>query len=180
MIRVRIMNRISEWWQNRTVAGCTLVAVLLAVLAGTLLVLALAPGPRRRVVFWFPDTAGAHANAEWRYLPRRETPREFLELYLSEMLLGPVHMGSSALVPRGVVFRIVALGEGGRLFVDLSPELLVGREEEVDMDRLFALLEKNVVHNFGFVKNVIITVGGDLPNVPRFSFSPLTKQNGAL
>ncbi|WP_143559097.1 hypothetical protein [Alkalispirochaeta americana] len=174
------MNRIGAWWQNRKALGYTLGGVLLVMLVGTLLVLALAPGPRRRVVFWFPDTAGAHANAEWRYLPRRETRREFLELYLAEMLLGPVRMGSAALVPRGVGFRIIALGEEGRLFLDLSPENLIGREEEVDINRLFELIEKNVLHNFRFVKNIIITVGGDLPNVPRFSFSPLTKQNGAL
>lgn len=175
------MIRINDWIRNRKVLGWIAVFVLTVLLALTVVHLTAVPSARTRHVFWFPDTTRSRLNPEWRFIPARESRRESIEVFLEELLLGPTRMGSIPYVRRDVKIRSVMLDDRDRLYLDFSPELIFGREDvEVSIDDLSEHLRKNLKHNFPFLDQVVITIDGQIPNVPRFRMSTLTKARGTL
>lgn len=116
-----------------------------------------------------------------RFIPYRETRAKEIELYLRELFLGPAHMGSVPFIPRNVMLRSAILGDDETLYIDFSPNLIVLIEEfDSSLELLTETVDKNVQHNFPFVRKIVFTVGGQIPYVPRFGNPPLTKGRGAL
>jgi hypothetical protein len=172
---------VRKWLNNRYTIGIVAAGLFTAILLVVSVLSVVRPPEQHRRVFWFPDSTLSTYNMEWRFVPYRSTRSAMVDLYVRELVLGPARMNSVPILPRETTIRSVVLGESGRVFVDFSPEGLLGdTRERLALDDLLELLEKNLLHNFSFVPEVVVTIGGREPNIVRFELSPLTKDRGAL
>lgn len=171
-----------KWLGSRYAAGAVAAGSFVIILLAVSIFSVVIPPERHRRVFWFPDSTVSAYNMEWRFVPYRAGRTEMVDLYLRELALGPARMDSVSILPRDTVVRSVVLDGSGRVFVDFSPEGLLGDEatQRISLTELISLLEKNLLRNFPFVPEVVITIGGRQPNIARFELSPLTKDRGAL
>lgn len=128
------------------------------------------PTERHRRLVWFPDTTGAGLHAEWRTVPAREDVTAQIAMYLEEMVLGPVELGAIRIVPRGTEMRAVILAEDGTLYIDFDGTILMDDADATgSIDERIAVLSRNILHNFRFVRGIIVTIEGQVPNQPRFA-----------
>lgn len=177
------MNRkgIGQLIRNRAFPGVVAAACFTALLAGTLLVLEICPPERERRLFWFPDSTRSAMQAEFRFVPRRDTRTGQIRLYLEELALGPARMGSVPFFPRGVRISGVVLDDRQRLYIDFSSSLVVRMEEgDTSFEDIVEAVSRGLMHNFPFLEEIVFTIGGQVPNVPRFGILPLTKDRRAL
>lgn len=174
-------ERLVQIITSRLFLGILASFLFAVLLAGTVITLQIRPPSRERRVFWFPDSTGAAIHAEFRFVPRRESESDQIRLYLQELVLGPARMGSVPFLPRGVRFSSIVLQGRERLFIDFSPSLVARLEEgEASLESIVDALEANVRHNFPFLEEITFTIGGQIPNVPRFGILALTKGRSAL
>lgn len=172
---------INKGWQPKHIIGFVATGLFVAVLGVTVIMPLVRPPERQRRVFWFPDTTRTALNAELRFVPYRGDRRNEIDLYLRELLLGPSRMGSVPFLSRDVKFASIILSDDDRLFIDFSPNLIVREDEtEFSLDDVTDTISKNVMHNFPFLREIVFTIGGQIPNVPRFGNPALTKGRGAL
>ena len=170
-----------NWWPPKQIIGFVATGLFVAVLGVTVLVPIVRPPDRVRRVFWFPDTTRTTLNAELRFIPYRDDRGNEIELYLRELRLGPARMGSVPFLPREVKFSSIILSDDDRLFIDFSPNFIVREEEtEFSLEDVTSTISENVLHNFPFLSEIVYTIGGQIPNVPRFGNPALTKGRGAL
>ena len=145
----------------------------IGVLVGSLVVsvaLAVAfPQPMQRRVLFYPVVAGGAARAETHYVPRRTDREAQIYQYMRELILGPLTVGSAPIFPPRTDLRSVILGEEGTLYIDFDVSLaLTADEHSFAFTEVVELVEKNISHNFRFVRNTVITLGGQLPGVASF------------
>ncbi len=144
-------------------------AILLAAILVSLVSYLVAPPEFERRVLFFPDTAGGDQHAEWHYLPRRSEPIDQMRLFIEELQLGPVELGSVPFVPETADIRSIVLRDSDVLYVDFSPEIMF---DERDSERNFAdleqLLTENVQHNFRNLQDTVVLIGGQVPDAPSF------------
>lgn len=150
--------------------GTTSLAVLIV---GALLVAVLAvlfPSQSQRRLLRFPDVAGAALHAEWRELPYRASHEEQLELFVEELILGPIQLGAVPVIPRDTTVRGVVISDDGTAYIDLSREFMFSGTDTIGTigDRM-DLIARNIKHNFRYIGSIIITIEGQLPNEPRFA-----------
>ncbi len=132
------------------------------------------PGDMHRRVLWFPDATATSVQAEWRFVPDRDTPQESIRVFVEELLLGPVRLGSVAFVQPGTRLRSVVLDDNRRLFLDLAGENLVNLDETGrSVEEVIQLLQQNLMHNFRLLRDVQITVDGQVPGAPFFRSSAI-------
>ena len=174
-------DRIKQLLQDRRLPGYIASGLFLLFLAGTVIVLQVHPPERQRRAFWFPDSTRTTMNAEFRFVPRRETTADQIFLYVGELALGPARMGSVPFLPRSVMLKSVVFDGQDRLYIDFSASLAVRLEEgESSLEDITDATTRNVRHNFPFLREIVYTIGGQLPNVPRFDIPALTKGQSAL
>ena len=147
---------------NRGVIVSSALAASLVV--SVLLFLFIPQGSQRRLLR-FPDTAGGALHSEWHHLPARDSRRDQIHLFIEELILGPVRLGAVPFIPRDAEIRSVVVTDDRRLFVDFDPSIMFAEE---NIEDLLDLLEYNVMHNFRWLRDVTITIGGQEPNATRF------------
>ncbi len=146
-------------------AAILLLAGVTAVLAVTL------PQQRgQRYNLTFPDTAGGADHHEWRILPARDSLAERSRLVVEELLLGPVELGAVPFIPEETTLRSVVVDEKTMtLYLDFSPELVVGGSTDaVAFEEAVDLIHYNLHRNLRRLNEIVVTVEGQLPGVPRF------------
>lgn len=155
---------------NRRVVYPAIPAALwVGLLVFSLVYYAAQPRGMVRRVFWFPDATATSFQAEWRRLPERDTPHEAVHLYLAELFLGPARLGSESFVPPGTALRSVVLDDQGHLFVDIVGGALLDPENTGrSLEEVVEIMQRNVLHNFRFVRSVRVTVEGQAPGAPFF------------
>ncbi len=139
-------------------------AAVLLLLFATSLTLYLVEGNKwqRRVLF-FPSVNSGRLEGEVRYLPRKHTLEERVELLVEEAILGPIGPFHDRLLPRGV--RVVSVVvRSGKGYVDLSSELVLGERGTVrDWQRSIQGLANIVLFNFPRIHRLFVLVDGQLP-----------------
>ncbi len=172
---------IRKWLHDRRILGLSATVLFVLLLLSTVVLPLVGPPERERRVLWYPDSTRTATHAEFRFVPYRENPRDAISLYLQELRLGPARMGSIPFLPREIRIRSVLLDERNRLYLDFSPEMAVLVEElDFSLEEIEETIRRNVLHNFPFVQEIVFTVGGQVPNVPRFGIPTLTKGRSAL
>lgn len=144
-------------------------AAILAALLVSLVAYLVAPPELERRVLFFPDTAGGERHAEWHHVPRRSEPVDQMRLFIEELQLGPVELGSVPFIPETAEIRSIVLRDSNVLYVDFSPSIMF---DEQDSERNFAdlerLLTENVQHNFRNLQDTVVLIGGQVPDAPSF------------
>ncbi len=154
---------------NKTGIIAVVVAVLLGTVAG-ILAQTLPEQRAQRYNLAFPDTAGGKNHHEWRLLPERDTIAGTARLVVEELLLGPVQLGAVPFVPEGTAVRsVIYRRESRTLYVDFSSHLVVGNiRGNISIEEALDLITYNINRNIPRIEEIVMTVEGQLPGVPRF------------
>ena len=117
----------------------------------------------RRVerVLFFPDEDGQQLHGELRRLPERDTTAGNIELYVNELILGPVSIDLFRLFPRGVKLESV-LVDNDVLYLGFTENLITSAETvPMGFNAIIKGLEEAVVFNFPEIKEVKTAIGGE-------------------
>lgn len=123
----------------------------------------------RRVerILFFPDEDGQKVFGELRRLPVRGEPAADIELYVNELLLGPVTIDLYRLLPQDVALESLLLDED-ILYLGFSENLVTSAETvPMSLSGIIEEVEKAVVFNFPEIKEVKTAIGGE-PAVKTF------------
>jgi hypothetical protein len=115
-----------------------------------------------RVIF-FPRYAENGSLGETRRLPKRDTREEELHYFIEEMILGPRNIENNPVVPENTELRAVIFREQV-LYLDLSEDVLFQASgKPLPLERRMALIRGSIEFNFPWVKEIIITINGEIP-----------------
>ncbi|MDA3950505.1 MAG: GerMN domain-containing protein [Spirochaeta sp.] len=118
----------------------------------------------------FPDTAGGDVHHEWRNLPDRTGIAAQSQLLVEEMMLGPVALGAVPFISEDTELNSVIFADAENIvYLDFSPDLIVGSlADDTPFVDVVELLTRNLTHNIRGIESIVITISGQLPDVPRF------------
>ena len=117
----------------------------------------------RRVerVLFFPDEEGHTMHGELRRLPVRSDLEGNIELYVDELILGPVNIDLYRLVPEVVRLESI-LVDGSILYLGFSENLITAAETvPAGFSEIIRNVESAVMFNFPEIKEVKTAVGGE-------------------
>ena len=138
-------------------------ALLVGVLAASVVLYAVDGYPWTRRVLFFPRFGTIQIDGEERYLPKRATLEENVELFLKELVLGPKEHGHLRLFPPEVRIESVLLRDRV-LYVNLSEDALFKKGSvPLNVDEMVQAAGNNVLFNFRNLKDVYIFVDGQIP-----------------
>lgn len=118
----------------------------------------------------FPDTAGGDVHHEWRILPERTGVAAQAKLLLGEMMLGPVTLGAIPFISEETELNSVIFTKSQKtIYIDFSADVIVGETvDDIPFVDVVDLLTRNLRHNIRGIESIVITIGGQMPDVPRF------------
>jgi hypothetical protein len=152
-------------------------SLLIGSLAISVLVFVFLGQERVRRTLFFPDLLSGEIHAEERIVTRRGEQRSAVRLALEEVILGPADINSSRVLPKGTAIDALFIDDR-TVYVDLgiaaieqSPDVRVNFADSV------ALIERNILFNFRSLKEVVVTVDGQVPYAPYFELERTETQN---
>jgi hypothetical protein len=114
-------------------------------------------------VLFFPRYTDTVSGGETRRLPKRDTREEELMFFLEEIILGPTNIENIPIVPEETELRSVMFRDQV-LYLDLSEDILFQTSgRPLPLERRMALIKRSVLFNFPWVKEIIITINGEIP-----------------
>jgi len=159
----------------------TLPKIALALLLGSLAISALSFGfldnERVRRTLFFPDLLSDEIHAEERVVTRRAAQSAAVKLMLEELILGPADINSSRVLPKSSSIDALFINDG-TLYIDLGIRAIAESPDvRVHFRDSLALLERNVLFNFRSLREVVVTVDGQVPYAPYFQLEDRETQN---
>lgn len=114
---------------------------------------------QRRSVFYFPDAEKGVPRTEIRYLPNVKGRDSRLELYVSEVLLGPVSPGLSPLFNKGTKL-VDCMVRKDTAYINLSSEVLDPESGVAGYKQANEIFKKNVCTNFRSIAKIYLYFDG--------------------
>jgi len=123
----------------------------------------------RRVLF-FPRGIERELVGEVRYLPQRKDQEEAISQVVKGLLLGPAEYQNTLLVPRGSKLNTILLRENV-LYLDFSRNVILDHEDQSSyIEEIYEGIKKTVLYNFRYVKEVRMTIEGQIPFKQPFQY----------
>lgn len=124
-------------------------------------------GTARRVLF-FRDELSQEIRGEERRLPKRDSTEENIKLLIREVILGPENYHYSQVVPDSTSIRSM-LYRDNTVYLDFNMDILFPKNSfEMPFDEMIEAVKKTVYYNYPLLKNVYVTVNGQVPHSPYF------------
>ncbi len=145
--------------------------ICLALLVGTLLVSAVFflvfRSPLHYQVLFFPDLRSGELSGERRMLPRLSNGTDAARQLVEEIILGPVDIQHSRVVPRSTTIRTIMLHDKV-LYLDLSTDILHEIEDESAFLEIKNAFEHTIRFNYRTIREIVFTVDGQEPGATRY------------
>jgi hypothetical protein len=114
-------------------------------------------------ILFFPDDLRKDVTGEPRLVVRRSTLEGNIQQVLRELLLGPAQVQHKRVLPKRAGFRSAILREDV-LYLDFSHEVLFGVDDvPLSFQAMLNAVGKTVRYNFPSVKEMVVTVNGQVP-----------------
>ncbi len=124
------------------------------------------PPERVARTLFFPRTTRTELSSERRLVPRVPDAEREVRLLVEELLLGPVNIAHTRILPRETRIRSL-LRRDDVVYLDLTAEPIVERSDTDGMvETAIEAIERSILFNFRSVEEVVITVGGNVPFRP--------------
>jgi len=128
---------------------------------------------RLKQVLFFPLDNAKGFNGEQRLIKRYTDREERISSTLREILLGPSELGYEKIVPVGTKIQSLILREN-ILYLDFSKHFIDDiKGFSLPAEERLRFIEKNLIFNYPFIKEIVITINGQLPFTPYYR----TEQN---
>ena len=113
---------------------------------------------KQRHLFLFPNSLGK-VRTESRYLARAQNQSQRLQLFVGELLLGPLTPGYSPLFPEMVsTVHCFVRGKDAYITLTIDPIAFLGKNPPPD--RAFEIFKKNVFTNFRNLDTIYMYIDG--------------------
>ncbi len=126
---------------------------------------------RNSYVMFFPLDSQNGRNAEIRMIHRHRSEEYRLQRFISELILGPVKLELNPFIPVETKLNAMIRSEQtlyldfNRHFIDESPRIPLSYEEKIEY------MKENILFNFPGIKEIVITVEGQVPGAEFFFLS---------
>lgn len=126
------------------------------------------PSQSERYLF-FPENITGKLKGESRIVPRHGSLEAQVRALVAEELLGPVRVRDKRLVPVDTRIRSLIV-RGDRVYIDFSTEIVTAADQvQETTSRSIQILTHTIQFNFPQIKEVTVTIDGELPGQPYFS-----------
>jgi hypothetical protein len=115
--------------------------------------------PQERAVFFFPEVKKGKVSTEIRYLPSARGTDARLNLYVSELLLGPMHPEYLPLYSRETQVRSAFIRKH-IAYIDISADALSPVKTIVSQEKAYELFKKNVCTNYRNIDKIYLYIDG--------------------
>lgn len=155
MVKIKnILNSLKNFILNHKIAVSVILAVL--IVPHIIHFAAVNAGKTKRVMY-FQQVGSEKIEKEIRYIPKNDSQTE-LELYISELLLGPQVYRARPLFSLGTSLEFCIL-KGDELYVGLSEDAIFQDNEALEFNKGVELLKKNIKKNFPKINEFEIFAG---------------------
>lgn len=138
-----------------------LLSIFIAFFLITLVFINLDAESRVERVLFFPDEVGQELRGELRRLPERDDLAGNIELYVNELILGPISIDLYRLIPQEVRLHSL-LVDVDTLYLGFTENLITSAETvPMSFNSIIEGLETAIVFNFPEIKEVKTTIGGE-------------------
>ncbi|AFG37730.1 GerMN domain-containing protein [Spirochaeta africana] len=122
----------------------------------------------QELVLFFPGAVRTGISGEPRAVPHSGTREQRVSRVVEEILLGPMSVEKGRVFSRGTELRSLLLRRGV-LYMDFDAERLL-KQQDTNLGFADAeqALKRSINYNFPFVKEIIITVNGQIPFADPF------------
>jgi hypothetical protein len=121
----------------------------------------------KRLLF-FPEHIQRSISGEVRNIIKHNSLEDNLEIFIREIILGPMNIKHGRLFSPETKVRSVVIREG-IAYVDFSSGILLsGEEVKIAFDESLECLKNALLFNFTRLKDVIFTVEGQIPGKPVY------------
>lgn len=121
----------------------------------------------RRLLF-FPEHGSGKVSGETRRIVKYGTLEENIDLFVQEIVLGPMEIRHARVLPPGTRIRSVLVREKTAI-MDLSADVLfLGDEVKLSLEESLKVVKRSVLFNFRNLRDMVITVEGQLPGEPSY------------
>lgn len=128
---------------------------LLLLLLGSFIFIA----PKERAIFFFPEAKNGKISTEVRYVPSVRGTDARLNLYVAELLLGPMHPEFLPLYSRETQVRS-AFVRKHVAYIDISAAALSPVATAVSPEKAYVLFKKNVCTNYRNIDKIYLYIDG--------------------
>ncbi len=126
------------------------------------------PSQSERYLF-FPENITGKLKGESRLVPRHHTLEAEVQALVAEELLGPVRVRDKRLVPVDTRIRSLIV-RNEKVYIDFSTEMVTAADQvQETTTRAIQILTHTIQFNFPQIKQVTVTINGELPGQPYFS-----------
>ena len=126
------------------------------------------PSQSERYLF-FPENITGKLKGESRLVPRHRTLEADVQTLVAEELLGPVRVRDKRLVPVDTRIRSLIV-RNEKVYIDFSTEMVTAADQvQETTTRAIQILTHTIQFNFPQIKQVTVTINGELPGQPYFS-----------
>ena len=147
------------WNRTSTVYGGVFVFIFLV----SLVLFLFFADNQQEIVLFFPNDSNHRLTGEMRVIPRKPSVEGNVTELVNDLILGPEKLSHDRALAKSTTIRSLMV-RGNELYLDFSPDILfpegdtsTGFTESLDAVR------KSVRFNFPEIKQVVITVNGELP-----------------
>jgi len=146
-------------------------AALMAVLFLTVLVLFNFENGRNQYVLFFPLDSMKGKNAEIRNIFRSSDASHKMDLFVHELLLGPEVLQMNPFIPSGTKLKASIIKDDtlyldfNKDFINEIPGMPISYAEKINY------IQENVRFNFPQIKEIVVTVEGQIPGSGFYSQS---------
>ncbi len=149
--------------------------ILIGLLIISLALFLFVPGRQVRRVLFFTNTVDTGLSGEIRYLPSHSPRETSIRMVLDELLLGPVDIEHERLLPEDTRIRSF-LYRDGIVYIDFSHDI-IDPSAALDIRELLEGVERTVTFNFPSVRDVVITIRGQVPFTPYYEATLIDKND---
>ena len=126
------------------------------------------PTQTERYLF-FPENITGKLKGESRLVPRQNTLEKRIREVVTEELLGPEQLRDKRLIPVDTTLRSLIV-RGDRVYIDFSTEMVTEADQVQETpNRAIEILTHTIQFNFPGIKQVTVTINGELPGEPYFT-----------
>ena len=119
-------------------------------------------------VYFFPLDNGSGYNGEERQIRRYSDKAERMEHTVKELLLGPSELELENIVPQGTKLQSLILRDK-KVYLDFSRHFFEDfKGYSLPFQERLEYVEKNMIFNYPFLEEVVITIEGQLPLSPYY------------
>ena len=114
-------------------------------------------------IFFFPSDITSKLEGEPRYITNRGTKEQKIEFFVKELLLGPIGLEFSPLIPKETILKTIILREKV-LYLDFSSQIVFSETDlSLTLEEILEGIEKNIYFNYPWIIDIVITVKGQVP-----------------